>query len=136
VKEEFGRKVFDILTFCSFPKDAKEIYFSPKKENKIVLMGLRSALVLVGLLAGLVASFEIKTFSPKNLAVEEGSSVKLYCAVDGYYEWCTFRRQDGKICDFEWKRDLWDVDVLQCSDFAGRMTRTGKGSHINDITLH
>ena len=97
-------------------------------------MGLRSAVVLMGLLAGLVASFEIKTSRPKNLAVEEGSSIELYCAVDGYYEWCTFKRQDGKICDFEWKRDLWDVDVLQCSDFAGRMTRTGNGSPINDVT--
>ena len=74
---------------------------------------------------GLVASFEIKTVRPKTLSVEEGGSMELYCAVDGYYEWCTFKRQDGKICDFEWKRDLWDLDVLQCSDFEGRYTRTG-----------
>jgi hypothetical protein len=63
---------------------------------------------------------------PKNLSVDEGGSFELFCAVDGYYEWCTFTRPDGKICDFEWKRELWDIDVLQCTDFAGRMTRIGK----------
>lgn len=82
------------------------------------------------LLVGLVAAFEIKTVRPKTLSVEEGGSMELYCAVDGYYEWCTFKRQDGKICDFEWKRDLWDLDVLQCSDFEGRYKRTG------DCLLH
>ena len=85
-----------------------------------------SGLIVLCVAAGLAASFDIKASRPKNLSVDEGGSIELFCTVDGYYEWCTFKRQDGKICDFEWKRDLWDVDVLQCSDFAGRMTRIGK----------
>jgi hypothetical protein len=90
-------------------------------------MSSKSVLILLGFLAGLAASFEIKTFRPKSLVVDEGASIELYCQVDGYYEWCTFKRlNDGKICDFEWKREKWDVDILQCSDFAGRMTRTGR----------
>ena len=91
-----------------------------------------SGLIVLCVVAGLAASFDIKAARPKNLSVDEGGSIELFCAVDGYYEWCTFKRQDGKICDFEWKRDLWDVDVLQCSDFAGRMTRIGEFSSIFD----
>lgn len=88
-------------------------------------MNHTSVLIVLVTVAGLAASFDIKSAKPKNLSVDEGGSFELLCTVDGYYEWCTFKRQDGKICDFEWKRDLWDVDVLQCSDFAGRMTRIG-----------
>ncbi len=96
-------------------------------ETTTFKMSSKSVLILLGFLAGLAASFEIKTFRPKSLVVDEGASIELYCQVDGYYEWCTFKRlNDGKICDFEWKREKWDVDVLQCSDFAGRMTRTGR----------
>jgi hypothetical protein len=56
---------------------------------------------------------------------KEGGSLELLCTVDGYYEWCTFKHPDGRICDFEWSRNLWDVAVLQCGDFTGRMTRIG-----------
>jgi len=56
----------------------------------------------------------------------EGQSVELFCNVDGYYEWCTFRRHDGKVCDFEWRRDVWNLTVLDCGAFEGRFALTGK----------
>ena len=89
-------------------------------------MKILSGLIVLCIAAGLAASFDIKAARPIALLVDEGGSIELLCTVDDFYKWCTFKRQDGKICDFEWKRDLWDVDVLQCSDFAGRMTRIGK----------
>ena len=89
-------------------------------------MKILSGLIVLCIAAGLAASFDIKAARPIALLVDEGGSIELLCTVDDFYKWCTFKRQDGKICDFEWKRDLWDVDVLQCSDFAGRMTRIGE----------
>jgi hypothetical protein len=47
------------------------------------------------------------------------------CTSDGYYEWCKFQRYDGKLCDFEWKREVWNLTTLQCSDFESRFIRTG-----------
>lgn len=63
--------------------------------------------------------------SPNVITVNEGDSLDFLCTSDGYYEWCTFKRHDGKLCDFEWKRELWGLTTLQCSDFESRFNRTG-----------
>lgn len=63
--------------------------------------------------------------SVKKSPVQEGGTVELNCNVDGPFEWCTFRRHDGKVCDFEWKRKSWLVEVVDCKDFKGRFAITG-----------
>jgi hypothetical protein len=63
------------------------------KQDHFNKMKLCSVLTVLAAVAGLAASFEIKTSRPKNLAVDEGGSMELFCTVDGYFEWCTFKRQ-------------------------------------------
>jgi len=58
------------------------------------------------------------------LIVKEGGSFELNCEVDNYYEYCKFIH-NGNICDFGWKRDVWNITVLDCADYADRMVWTG-----------
>lgn len=112
-----------------------------KVSNKTMGSIVFQFLLIVTLLSGSVFTFEMVTVKPKSVSVDEGGSIELFCAVDSYYEWCTFKRHDGKICDFEWKRDLWGLDVLECSEFEGRYVRTGEydknecGFKLSNVTL-
>ena len=53
------------------------------------------------------------------VSVKEGDSFTLFCAVDDYWEWCKFSHAD-KFCDYQWKKNVWNVTVLNCDDYAGR----------------
>jgi len=58
-------------------------------------------------------------------SVKEGETLSIQCKVDVWYEWCTFKH-NGKICDFEYKYDLNDVEAINCSDYEGRVTFNGE----------
>ena len=58
------------------------------------------------------------------LTVEEGESFKLNCEVDNFYKYCEFYHH-GKFCLFEWKRDINNITVTECSDYADRMVWSG-----------
>ena len=58
------------------------------------------------------------------LVVNEGDSFRLSCDVNSYYEYCLFRHNED-ICDFEWKRDVWNITIANCSDYEGRMEWSG-----------
>ena len=64
-------------------------------------------------------TFDLLEVRPKNISVKEGDSVTLFCSVDAYWEWCKFSH-GGKVCDYVWKKEQWNVTVLNCEDFAGR----------------
>ncbi len=34
-------------------------------------------------------------------------------------QWCTFK-SGGRICDYEWKRSVWNLTEVNCGDFEGR----------------
>jgi hypothetical protein len=69
------------------------VFANRNKQDHFNKMKLCNVLTVLAAVAGLAASFEIKTSRPKNLAVDEGGSMELFCTVDGYFEWCTFKRQ-------------------------------------------
>ena len=58
------------------------------------------------------------------LVVNEGDSFRLSCDVDNYYEYCLFRHNED-ICDFAWKREVWNITIADCSDYEGRMEWSG-----------
>ena len=85
----------------------------------------------VTIILGLVAladfsnAFSLKKSEPETpLVVKEGDSFRLSCEVDNYYEYCKFVHTD-KMCDFEWKRDDWNITVAECKDYEGRMEWSG-----------
>ena len=64
-------------------------------------------------------AFGLVEVRPEQVSVNEGDSVTLFCAVDTYWEWCKFSHAD-KVCDYEWRKDVWNVTELNCEDFASR----------------
>ena len=86
----------------------------------------------VTIILGLVAldfsnAFSLIKSEPETpLVVKEGESFRLSCEVDNYYEYCKFTHMyTDKICDFEWKRDDWNITVADCTDYEGRMEWSG-----------
>ena len=73
--------------------------------------------------------FKLKETRPQNATVEEGGTIELYCAVDDWWEWCTFKRADAAICDFEWRKDVANVTVADCDAFDGRYEYFGDYNH-------
>ena len=70
-----------------------------------------------------VSSFSISQQKPSSgsVSLKEGQGVKLWCNMDDWWEWCRFTHVDsGKVCDFEWRKDVYNVTVLKCGDFEGR----------------
>ena len=83
----------------------------------------KSLALLVGILSTSYA-FELVTVEPKATVIPYGGKLRLTCNADGDYEWCKFIHND-KICDFQWKRDVWNITTLECSDFEGRSRFVG-----------
>ena len=84
---------------------------------------MERAITFCAILCSILVStngFKLKETRPQNATVEEGGTIELYCAVDDWWEWCTFRRGDAAICDFEWRKDVANVTVADCDAFAGR----------------
>ena len=74
--------------------------------------------------------FSLTAVKPKTVRIVEGQDVDLFCAVDTYYEWCTFVHNDKK-CDFEWKRDVWNLTTLDCADYQDRAHFNGDYNEYN-----
>ena len=92
--------------------------------NKCSTMELyKSFIVLFAILSSSYA-FELLTVEPKFEVIPYGGKLRLTCNADGFYEWCKFIHND-KICDFQWKRDVWNITTLECSDFEGRSRFVG-----------
>ena len=82
-------------------------------------MDLVKSLTLVFVIISTSSAFELVKVEPKSTTIPYGSKLRLTCNVDGYYEWCKFIHND-KFCDFQWKKDIWNITTLECSDFEGR----------------
>ena len=93
------------------------------------MKGLLVIILKLGL-ATLSQSFSLTEVTPKEISVIEGEDVTFSCAVDTYYEWCTFIHNDKK-CDYVWKRDYWNVTVEDCNDYQGRIEYTGNYDYYN-----
>ena len=77
-------------------------------------------LILIYISITCIETFNLTEVNPKNITVLEGTDVILSCTVNNYYEWCTFIHNDKK-CDFEWRRDVWNITTLDCTDFQDRI---------------
>ena len=84
-------------------------------------------------------AFELVTVEPKATEISYGGKLRLTCNPDGYYEWCKFIHND-KVCDFQWKKDVWNITTLECSDFEERARFVGTydnyecGMEIDNVT--
>ena len=82
-------------------------------------------LFVISLLYAFTNGFTLTEVQPQQkLSVQEGESILLKCTVDNYYEWCTFKH-NGKKCDFEWRRDVYNVTELDCKDYNERAEYMG-----------
>jgi len=71
--------------------------------------------------------FSITSYEPASgsAEVQEGWPLVLWCNVDDWWEWCTFTHLSShKFCDFQWKRDPYNVTVNECN-FEGRYEYLG-----------
>ena len=93
-------------------------------------MKFQSVLVLCLGLASWTQAFSLTEVTPKQISVKEGEDVTFSCTVDTYYEWCTLIHNNKK-CDYEWKRDEWNVTVADCNDYQGRAEYTGNYDYYN-----
>ena len=50
----------------------------------------------------------------QNVAV--GSTLRLHCKADYYFEYCTWRHQ-SHVCEFEWKKSHDKVLKQRCSPY-------------------
>ncbi|TRY78631.1 hypothetical protein TCAL_14436 [Tigriopus californicus] len=82
-------------------------------------------LALVAITIDKVSSFKVTTISQAHTVVQEGESLVLQCSVDDWYEWCTFRHKNKK-CDFQWRKDVYNITVLDCQDYEGRFQFQGQ----------
>lgn len=65
------------------------------------------------------------TPSSGSLEIEEGDPIDLWCNMDEFWEWCTFKHMtSNKLCDFQWMTALDNVTVTEC-DFEGRYEYLG-----------
>ena len=62
----------------------------------------------------LTNGFELTEVKLSKNTVTEGGSVTLYCHVDGWWEWCTFKH-DGNLCDFGYDSND-TVTQLNCTE--------------------
>ena len=74
------------------------------------------------------STFELVRVEPESTSINSiipyGGKLRLACNTDAYYEWCKFIHSD-KACDFEWRKDVWNITTLDCSDFEGRARFVG-----------
>ena len=84
----------------------------------------KSITLLVLVIISTSSAFDLVKVDPESTIIAHGSKLRLTCNADGYYEWCKFIHS-GKACDFQWKKDIWNVTTLECSDFEGRARFVG-----------
>ena len=107
------------------------LFYLALQKTHMVNMELVKLLFIVSVSVSISSAFELTKVSPETVkTVKEGGSVTLSCTVDGYYEWCTFVH-NSKKCDYEWKKDKWNVTVLDCSDFGDRVRYAGNYDNYN-----
>ena len=109
--------------------------------NKFTCSSAGMSVLTFVIISGLVAldfsnAFSLKKSEPETrLVVKEGESFRLSCEVDNYYEYCKFVHTD-KMCDFEWKRDDWNITVADCKDYEGRMEWSGDAFYKCAMTIN
>ena len=75
--------------------------------------------------------FELKKCN--NMSVKQGDSFVLSCITDTYYEFCMFRSPQGQVCDFEWKRGVWNLTQILCEGLKEKVTFVGS---YDDYEIH
>ena len=97
-----------------FSSDCRQVQL-----NIVFKMDLFKSLTFLFVIVSTSSAFELVKVEPASTTVPYGGKLRLTCNPDGYYEWCKFIHND-KICDFEWKKDVWNITKLDCSDYEGR----------------
>ena len=86
---------------------------------------LKSISVLI-FLVSVSSAFDITKVEPESITIPYGGKIRLSCTSDGYYEFCKFKNvASGKICDFIWKREPYNVTTNDCGAFEGRARFVG-----------
>ena len=114
-------KQISISDLNQFPFFLFQIYSAL---NKCSTMELYKSFIVLFTILSTSYAFELVTVEPKATVIPYGGKLRLTCNADGHYEWCKFMHND-KICDFQWKRDVWNITTLECSDFEGRSRFVG-----------
>eukprot|EP00092_Neocalanus_flemingeri_P002792 GFUD01002989.1.p1 GENE.GFUD01002989.1~~GFUD01002989.1.p1 ORF type:complete len:276 (+),score=56.75 GFUD01002989.1:83-910(+) len=79
---------------------------------------------LVAATASTTNSFNLE-ISDDQFSVKKGEQFFLSCQADSAYEFCKFRSPTGQFCDFEWKRNIWNVTRAECAGLEDRVTFAG-----------
>merc|ERR1719208_364301 len=76
------------------------------------------------LLVGGTSAFSVTKTEPKEIRVKLGEPFTILCAVDGWYEYCTFKHAETS-CNIDWKREPYNVTMGECSNYEGRVEFRG-----------
>ena len=79
---------------------------------------------LVLFLASATNSFNLE-ISDDDFTVKTGDQFFISCQADSAYEFCKFRSPTGQFCDYEWKRNVWNVTQTDCEGLEDRVTFAG-----------
>jgi len=70
-------------------------------------------------------SFKVVSYTQDEKVHNPGDSLTLVCQVDSYWEYCNWKH-DGRHCNLEWKRAVWNVTKQSChGDLTDRVTIAG-----------
>lgn len=84
-------------------------------------------LILVTILQLLLQTeaFKVVSYTQDEKVHNPGDSVTLVCQVDSYWEYCNWKH-DGRHCNLEWKRAVWNVTKQSChGDLTDRVSIAG-----------
>merc|ERR1712107_435459 len=75
---------------------------------------------------------KVAKVQPKEIHVKLGQPFGFICTADSKYKWCTLKHENGRMCEFEWRRTYrfkeYNVSMNQCDDFQGRVQFKGNYS--------
>jgi len=88
---------------------------------------MMGAVMLVAFVVlGEVNGFMISLVQPEYIALNPGGSFTLTCGTDSHYEHCDWKHPGGsKVCNFEWKRNVGSVQMMECDGLIDRVSFAG-----------
>ena len=91
-------------------------------------MSLKVLIAVLAAVCGMATAFDFTEVRPKEVTVKEGEQLELWCVVDDWWEWCTFKHNDN-VCDFMWDQSLYNVTTLDCKAYEGRYRYENKQTY-------
>ena len=86
---------------------------------------LRDLLLLMLYFLGMPTCGFRLDYTNSAVSARVGDSFLLSCNTDAYYEFCLFKSPNGQMCDYEWKRGVWNLTQVYCPSLEDRVTFVG-----------